>query len=273
MPQSRSFAANRCREATECFFKDKALSRFFKTEFLVLQRRPLGESDEILALLSPDQGRFDAVVRGSRRSSSSLVAKVEPFTHLRGQFAAGRKGLDYLNQAAVVRVFPGVRQDLERLTTGTYLLHLFRDGLGVRQPSRRAFGLLSQSLSALDQGGEPWLLSRWLEAALLRLLGLAPQLDCLGCGVRQVVLFVASEGGAFCGECRSDLEGGIGLKPGPLSVLRYLLGRELEVVLRLRVGDEQRSLIERVLRAHLVYQLPEVRAAVEAAAAMRKKVL
>ena len=234
------------------------MSKLFKSRVLVLRRRPLGEADEVVSLLAPDRGRFDAAVRGSRRPSSPLVGKVEPFTELQALFASGRS-LDHLTQAAVHRARPGLHQDLDRLLHGSYLLDLVGGILPFHEPCPELYGVLTRALDLLEEGAAPAPLCRWVELRLADLLGYAPELDrCSECGGPDPGWFSASSGGAVCAPCRDGAEAGAGvsLSPPARAALRHLRGCRLESAVRVRLAPGPAREVERALFEHLQHHWP-----------------
>ena len=224
----------------------------------MLERRPLGESDEIVALLSPHRGRFNAVARGSRKASSQWVARVEPFTLLSGQFAAGRKELDYFNQARVVRAFGGLRQSLDKMVYGSYVLKLVRDGLEQGESVAPFFRLLLDWLAFLEEHEPGPTLVRWFELRLARQLGVEPELErCAGCGASELVGFSPTVGGVVCRACadRASLR----LAPGALGALRYLGRSSLESAGRLKLSESDGASLELALVGHLAEHWPSGR--------------
>lgn len=230
----------------------------YKSTVLVLRRRPLGEADEILALLSPELGRFDAAVRGSRRPRSPLVGKVEPFNELNALFAEGRS-LDHLTQASVLRMRPSLHADLDRLLYGSYLLDLVGGILPFREPAAEVYELLSQALDRLDGGGAPAPLCRWVEIRLADLLGYAPELEqCALCGHGDPGWFSAAGGGAVCRGCRdSEASAVLSLSPPARAALRHLRDCRLESAVRIRLDLGPAREIERALQSHLQYHWPQ----------------
>jgi len=223
-----------------------------------LKRRPLGEADEVLSLLSPDRGRFDAATRGSRRTSSPLVGKVEPFTELSALFARGRS-LDHLTQATVHRARPGLHRDLERLAQGSYLLDLVGGGLPFSEPCPELYAVLVQALDGLEAGGSP-MLCRWAELRLADLLGYAPQLEaCSVCGCQGPECFSASCGGVICRSClRVEPVAVRALSPAARAALRHLRNCRLDSALRLHLEPGPAREIEAVLGEHLQHHWPRM---------------
>ncbi len=242
--------------------KDGTLSKLFTTKALVLGRRPLGESDEIVAFLSADEGRFDAVARGSKRSKSSLVAKIEPFNLLQAQFARGRGELSYLNQATAVESFARLRADLDAMMLGSYLVNLWKDSLESGQPTPEAYEVLLKLLRELQDGHPVEVLGRWAEDRLARLLGVEPQLEsCVDCGSPEVGFFSLPSGGSVCSACRQEDER---LEPGVLASWLYLRRHPLEKTRRFRLDTRSSAALQRALQRHLAYHWPASRRAINA---------
>ena len=233
------------------------MSKLFKSRVLVLRRRPLGEADEVVALLSPEQGRFDAAVRGSRRPSSPLVGKVEPFTELQALFARGRS-LDHLTQASIHRARPGLHQDLDRLLHGSYLLDLVGGVLPFHEPCPELYGILTRALDVLEEGATPAPLCRWVELRLADQLGYAPELDrCSACGDPEPAWFSAESGGTVCSSCRErDGGAGLALSPPARAALRHLRACRLESAVRVRLAPGPSREVERALLEHLNHHWP-----------------
>jgi len=92
-------------------------------EGLVLQSRPLGESDRLLTLLSEDQGLVRLAAPGARRPRSPLAAAV-PLTLLRLQVGGRQGGLQRVRQLRVLRSYGALGQRLETLAAAQGLAEL-----------------------------------------------------------------------------------------------------------------------------------------------------
>lgn len=160
------------------------MGQVYKSRVVVLRRRPLGEADEIVSVLSPSRGRFDCIVRGTRKVSSSLVSAAEPFTELDAMFAKG-KGLDYLTQGKIREAHSELRAGFSRVCWAGFLCDLVCCLLPEEEPAPEEFALLRDALSLLVIGSSCRLVALWFELRLLKLLGYEPVLDhCVLCGER-----------------------------------------------------------------------------------------
>jgi DNA repair protein RecO (recombination protein O) len=197
----------------------------------VLRRRPLRESEEILSLLTPQRGRLDCVVRTTRKA----LALVEPFTHLRGQFAQGKE-LAYLNEVALLHPHVGLRDRLVTLEVGGHWLQVLYRSVTHEQDARLLFVLLARALSELEVSDNPEVLDLWMSLRVLKLLGLSPELhQCCLCGSKgHLGVFSACDGGLLCCRCGA---GRACLPAGGLEALRLLERSRIVAVAEIRLNQ------------------------------------
>ncbi|WP_035985689.1 DNA repair protein RecO [Leptolyngbya sp. KIOST-1] len=96
------------------------MSQTYKTTGINLKAMPLGESDRLLTILTPDLGLVRAVAPGARKHQSRLGGRSGLFV-INDCLVVKGKRLDKLVQAETQRTFPGLSQHLGRLTASQYL--------------------------------------------------------------------------------------------------------------------------------------------------------
>jgi len=201
------------------------MSETFRCRAVVLGWRRLREADVILRLVSDgEQGVFDAVARGLRKSGSKLAGTFQPLNHVEAEFIVG-KSMDVATWASLVEQFPSVRTDLgagaaAQALAETILLIAPRGG-----DAGELYSLMLAALQALEAGiPSGRVLLRSLHN-VLAMQGRLPRLDCCArCGSREgarMVFLDPSEGGFRCGECGAPVGGGKGI---PMQAL-FLLAR------------------------------------------------
>ena len=171
---------------------------------LVLRRADYSDYDRMVTLLTPDEGRLDAIARGCRRSKSPLMNATEAFTY--GEYQLYRRGERYeIRQCTIEESHFGLRQDLDRLTHGAYWLRLID---AVASPGVEARNLLAfalRSLAYLNYSDvPPEILTLAFEVKLLALSGLSPRTaSCAVCGreINSDARFDARQGGLCCDFC------------------------------------------------------------------------
>lgn len=201
----------------------------YRDRALVLRTHKLGESDRIITLLTRSHGKIRAVARGVRRTSSKFGARLEPFSHIDGQFAIGRS-LDVVAQCDSVEVFGAkLANDYQAYTAGQVMLETADRLVSIeKEPALQQYRLLVGALSALTFGTAAGLRppTMILDSFLLRSLaiaGYAPSLtDCAKCGrVDGQKWFSPHDGGAVCLDCRSP--GAVSPSEGARNLLSALL--------------------------------------------------
>jgi len=235
-----------------------------RSEALILRSVDFGESDRILHLLVPDQGRLTVIAKGARRSLKRFSGTLDLFNHLSVQVESRRRNsMARLEQARLLRGFAPLRVDPMRFALGCYLLELL-DRLapegGVRADMRHLFAYALDALRWVA-ARPPDLTQRiFLELRALDALGLCPELrECVRCK-REVVgegelAFHIAEGGPLCGTCAVSLEGLLGVHVGTLRTLQQGLRLDLGLIDRLSMGPgtlaEARRLVTRLQHFHV----------------------
>ncbi|WP_017710849.1 DNA repair protein RecO [Prochlorothrix hollandica] len=152
------------------------MSRSYKVTGINLKAIPLGENDRLLTILTPERGVVRAVAAGARKHKSQFSGRSRLFVINQLVVASGRS-LDRITQAETLESFPGLGQNLQRLTAGQYLAELSLFQALDHHPQADLFYLLQEHLHRLN-GAEPEeVLPRLTQGIfhLLALAGLAPQ--------------------------------------------------------------------------------------------------
>ncbi|MCD8485220.1 MAG: DNA repair protein RecO [Desertifilum sp.] len=153
------------------------MSRTYKAVGINLKGMPLGESDRLLTILTPEFGLIRAVAPGARKHKSSLGGRSGLFVVNELLIAKGRS-LDKITQAQSLESYPGLGQHLGKLTASQYLAELvLLQALG-DQPQRELYELFNAHLGRLEQAASNEAIMAHLTHAvfhLLALAGLAPQ--------------------------------------------------------------------------------------------------
>ncbi|MBR6228957.1 MAG: DNA repair protein RecO [Eubacterium sp.] len=144
---------------------------------IVLSAATIGEYDKRVVLLSRENGRLSAFVRGARRPKSPLSAVTEPFCF--GEFFVFRGRDSYtIEEVHAENYFPALRADLDALFLGMYFCevadYFTREGMRADQELE----LLYRGLTALTQSGIPTdLIRRIYELRMLAVSGFSPHYD------------------------------------------------------------------------------------------------
>ncbi len=242
---------------------------------LLLKAIDFGESDRIVHLLTPVEGRLTAIAKGARRSVKRFPGTLDLFNHLRihierrrGSLApAAQAPMARLEQATLVEPFLSLRVIPSRFALACYLVELL-DRLapegGDPRDAKSLFEFALDALGAVARCVPDARLRVLLELRTLATLGFRPQLRCcVRCG-REVsgpgqVAFNVPEGGVVCGACAARLDGLLPVHLGTLRALERALEFDPRRLDRLSLGaaalEEARHLVGRFARYHLGLEL------------------
>jgi DNA repair protein RecO (recombination protein O) len=156
----------------------------YRTQGIVIGRRALGESDRLVDFYTRDHGRLRGVAKSARRTRSRFGSALELFTL--GElvfFDTGRSELVRIDHFDIVHPFVRVREHLERLGQGAWVVECLTRLTPDRDSQPALFGLTLRSLRALDAGARPQRVASCFALRAVDLLGHRPRIDrCVECG-------------------------------------------------------------------------------------------
>lgn len=194
---------------------------------IVLRRVNYRDNDRMITLLSPSRGRIDTLLKNCRKPKSRHLNAGELFA-LGDYMLSEYGGKSVVTSVNMIETFYPLRNDLDRLTCGTYLLGLAEAVAEPEQEQRELFMLLLHTLSRLAFSDQDW---RPLTAGFLLHFsvcqGFKPRLNhCVFCGKslpEEGPFFFDSEaGGLCCGRCRARRDQ-VPLSPGQVRWCRNAL--------------------------------------------------
>ena len=233
----------------------------FVTRGLVLREVNYKESDKILTVLAEGEGKRTVKAPGCRRKNSSLSAAGQLLVYSEMALFDFQERLS-LKEANTLNEFRGVREDLEKLSLGSYFAEAAE---AVAEEGVETPGLLSlvlNSLYALDKLGKPLALVKGaFEMKLCCLIGYEPLLDgCAVCGKPgpEGPRLNLNEGVLHCASCRGALEeDGVSLPvDGPtLAALRHIVYGDPKRLFSFTLPPESAGVFSGVCEGFLLTQL------------------
>src|SRR5579859_7718122 len=125
--------------------------RSFNTPALVLKRTNIGESDRIVTLLTPNQGKVVCVAKGVRKLTSSQSAALEPGNHV-SVLLVQTHSLPLITQTKLLDNFADTKTNLNTMKKLTEILEivdkLFPEGV-------EEIELFDSVINILEQLNEP----------------------------------------------------------------------------------------------------------------------
>lgn len=225
----------------------------------MLRHTDYGEADRLLTLYTRQLGKTRALAKGARKIASRKAGHIEPFTHVKLQLAKGRD-MPLVTQADTVDAYQALREDLILTSQAAYVLELLdRFTYEDEMENNAIFRLLTETLSRLASGVDPWLVIRYYEIRLLDHLGFRPQLfECANCG-REIrpedQFFSFSAGGVICPRCGQGLRNVHRISVEALKYLRHFQRSSYAEATKARPDPDVQKETETLMQGYFTHLL------------------
>lgn len=225
---------------------------------MVLSSMPIGDYDKRIVLLTKERGKITAFVKGARRPNSPLLAAANPMSF--GEFVLYEGRTSYQVKSSHIReYFPELRNDLDRLYYGFYVLEMAEYFTQEYSDERDVLKLLYQTLRILQKNTVPKeLIRRIYEIKILSYEGIGIQVfSCIHCGSKKVRYFQAKAGGCYCEDCRPDRSvlKTTRLEDDVLYTLQYILTSSVEHLYTFRVSEKVQQKLDEIMTVFLKFHV------------------
>jgi DNA repair protein RecO (recombination protein O) len=123
----------------------------FRADGMVLRTVPVGESDLVVQLLTPDHGRLGAVARGARKGSRRFGGALEIATLLSAELRRrANSDLAVLTDCTIRATLRAARGDLDRIAHVSFALEIARLTAAEGQADPRGFALVRDYIAAVE---------------------------------------------------------------------------------------------------------------------------
>jgi DNA repair protein RecO (recombination protein O) len=153
------------------------MNQTYKATGINLKGMPLGETDRLVTILTAEFGLINAIAPGARKYKSRLRGRSELFVINELLIVKGRS-LDKIIQADTIYTYPGLSQELGKLTAAQYLAELVLSLALSEQSQIELYELLKEHLRRIEQLNNQLSIYAYLAQAVfhfLALAGIAPQ--------------------------------------------------------------------------------------------------
>lgn len=226
-----------------------------KTEGFVLKNSKMGEADSLLTIFTRKLGRISAVAKGARRPKSQLLAGIQPFCYSEFVLYKG-KNLYQVSQCDPKQIFYKIREDMNKLSYGAYILELVEAVITEGQTNNRLFNLMGKTLSLLIMEDiELHTIIRTFELKLLHYAGFKPQFaSCVSCGDKegQGYKFSSQQGGLICNKCHQEDPTALKISETTIRLANYLLSKEINEVYKLKINNFLNNELKIILKKYIM---------------------
>jgi DNA repair protein RecO (recombination protein O) len=151
---------------------------------IVLQKKPFGENDLLVTILSPDLGLVRGVAPGARKHKSRLRGRTELLV-VNHFFLIQGRSIDRITQIETIESYPKLSQSIGKLAVSQYLAELVLNLALREQPQSELYTLLREHLRRIENLSTEENLFPYLAQAIFHLLavtGIAPNVhSCIYC--------------------------------------------------------------------------------------------
>lgn len=231
---------------------------YMTIQAIVLRVTDYNDRDALLTVLTRKHGKLTLKARGLRRKNSPLTAPCQLLAF--GEFTIFEyRGMYTINEASSIELFQPLRQDLTKLSLGTYFAQAAEVICQEDIPNPELQSLLLNCLFALSNLNlpEPKVKAAF-EMRAACLAGYMPDLEsCHVCGNPAPDRFDLSAGHLECAACRMQGYGGIRMpiSAGVLAAMRYLCACDSRRLLAFELPADALAQLTAVTEAYLTTQL------------------
>lgn len=234
-------------------------ARLYVTDAIVLSRFDYGEADRIMTLFTPAHGKFKAIAKGVRRTTSRLGGSLEPLAELRVALARGRT-FDVVTQVEVAHAWLRLRDSLESTATAWYLAELADRSVEERHETEGLYVLLRRAYELLDAGMASGRVARWYEMHLADELGVRPEVDrCVECDRMlepdEKFRWIPPLGGVLCSRCPGPAAERTAISVDAVKLLKAYQRMDVEALAGLKLHPEVEREVEAAMRDFLQVSL------------------
>lgn len=238
------------------------------TEGIVLRSYKSAE-DRVLHILTGDHGVLTAFANGAQRPRSKLASATELLCY--SSFVLFHHRDRYVvDNADSIRIFFGIRGDIEKLALASYLVQLADEVCPHGVEAAEHLRLMLNTLHYIENAKRPRAqLKALFELRMLTLSGFMPDLvacrECAAFEARDMRFFPAS-GDLLCGDClakHSAPDSGMPLSPGVLAAMRHIIYAGNDKLFAFSLSGQGLDQLSRVAEAYLQYQVERTFAALE----------
>ncbi len=229
-----------------------------RVEGIVLREIRYKDTSKILTIYTKEHGKISAMARGAYKARSGLIANTQLFSHNEYEVYKG-KNFHYINQGHIIDSFYSIREKMERVSYGYYMLEMIDKSIEEEQKSKKIFLLLEKALKILSNLEEDFL--KFIvsyELKFISFLGYRPVIDkCALCDGRitSKSKFSIKSGGLICSACFSQDPGAKNIDRNIYHAMGEFLYAKLEDVSKIDITDKSLAKLHSILVQYILYNI------------------
>lgn len=225
---------------------------------IVLNEIRFQETSKILNIYTLELGKINIMAKGAYRPKSKIIAQTQPFSYCEYEIYKGRSWY-YINEASIINSFYNIREQIERLIYGFFILELVNKSVPEEEVNENLFYLLEKTLSVLSEMKEGFL--KFLiafELKFISFLGYRPSLiSCSNCNSKEIQLakFSISTGGVICQNCLDVDRKSISISSDDIINLNKLMYSKLDELDKIIIKKKDLIKLQDLLEKYILYSI------------------
>lgn len=228
-----------------------------KTEGVVLSETRFRDTSKILTIYTRELGKVSVMAQGAYRPKSKLLASTQPFSYNEFQFSKG-KNFYYINQVDIIDTFYNIRNQMERIVFGFFLLELLDKSIVEEEKNEKIFSLLIKGLSILSTMDKDYL--KFIisyELKYISFLGYRPEISrCVNCNSKSSKMsFSKTQGGLLCNNCDYLEKEKTSMTRSEIDAMNKLLYTSLDNLDEQQINKSILSRIQDLIMDYILYNI------------------
>ncbi len=238
----------------------------FSVEAIIFNRYDFRESDSKINIYALNYGRFDLIVRGTKKPKSKLAGHIEPMSRTKIMIIKGKK-YSYAGSAKIVNVFSKLKSNYNLLADSGQAMRMIKTLIKPGEADNNIFFLLENYLQTINSKNFSEKQSNFLflffAFKLISYLGYAPELDtCLNCNNTKTntkYYFNYKEGGLICDSCRDKSGTNLLISSYTVTLMKDILNLDINKASAIKIENnnliEFRKILDMYSRYNLNYKI------------------
>lgn len=229
-----------------------------RIEGIVLREIRYKDTSKILTIYTREHGKIAAMARGAYKPRSGLIANTQLFSHNEYEVYKG-KNFHYINQGHIINSFYSIREKMERVSYGYYMLEMIDKSLEEEQKSEKLFLLLEKGLkilSSLEDDFLKFIVS--YELKFISFLGYRPVIEkCVLCEgkLSSKSKFSIKSGGLICSDCFLQDPTAKNIDRNIYHTIEKFLYTKLEDVSNVDISENSLNKLHNILVQYILYNI------------------
>lgn len=226
------------------------------TEGVVLNEFRFKDTSKIINIYTKKFGKINIMAKGAYNPKSRIVAHTQPFAYSEYRLHKGRS-FYYINDGSVIDSFYNIRENMERMIYGFYILELINKSTPEEEENQLLFLLLVKSLEILSQLEEGFLkFIIAFELKFISFLGYRPYIKkCMFCDSTKFsrMKFSIANGGIICEDCISNDVRAITMDRPMYEAMSKLLYVTLEDLDGINIESDVLNRVQNILEEYILF--------------------